>query len=96
MKTNIQRSTFSLKLSILSNIIILFLHEEKNSCGNKTYGLPADMIHSFCSCAEHAIPISITGLAINLTYHFVIWFSVFYLWQDSKETWAMFYKEINN
>lgn len=83
------------KLTVLSNIIMLFLSEEKNRCGNKSYGFPTDMMHSLCHCAEHAIPIDFSGLVINLIYHFVIWFSIFYLWQDAKETWIMVFRKQN-
>jgi hypothetical protein len=78
----------SFQLTIVSNIIMLFLSEEKNRCGNRSYGFPTDAIHSFCSCPEHALPIDFSALAINLVYHFVIWFSMLYLLQDAKETWA--------
>jgi len=85
----------SFKLSLFSNLVLLFLHEEKNSCGNSSYGLPAEFINSYCDCAEHNIPIDFSALIINLLYHFVIWYSILYLWEDAKETWAMIYGKRN-
>jgi hypothetical protein len=53
------------------------------------------MVHSVCSCAKHTMPVDLVGVAINLIYHFVIWYSILYLWQDAKDTWVMIFGKQN-
>ena len=88
-KSIIQKINLPFKLSVLSLICTVFLHASTSSCESKGYGLPVEFIQSYCTCGSHNFPIHFLGLGIDLVYHFVIWFSVLYLWQDTKETWGM-------
>ncbi len=94
-KKQIKKYSIPLKLTVFSNIALLFLRERSSSCGSKSYGFPADFIQTYCRCSEHIFPIDVLGLGVDLAYHFVIWFAVLYLWQDAKETWAMVSRKQN-
>ena len=85
MKSFIQKIKTPFKLSVISIIATIFLHESKSSCGSKGYGLPAEFINSYCTCRSHSFPMDFISLGIDIVYHFVIWFSILYLWQDAKE-----------
>lgn len=77
------------KLMVLSLIISLFLHESKTGCSRLGYGLPMNFFYSYCECGRHPMPIDFIGIVVDVVYHFIIWYSVVYLWQDAKETWQM-------